>query len=132
MLEESNTPCASGSVVEYRLAKARVAGSNPVLRSKKRNRTVSMILSCFFRERKRSRPRDSKSSPLRSGPPNADIRRMSWALPARSVPEPRSTGPRGLLACRLGQSQNRGPPDLVGRLALTVPVMFSCFYCFNV
>ena len=25
--------CASGSVVEYRLAKARVAGSNPVSRS---------------------------------------------------------------------------------------------------
>ena len=27
--------CASGSVVEYRLAKARVAGSNPVSRSQK-------------------------------------------------------------------------------------------------
>ena len=36
---ESTVPhkkCTSGSVVEYRLAKARVAGSNPVLCSKKR------------------------------------------------------------------------------------------------
>jgi len=49
-----------------------------------------------------------------------EVHRMSWAsrLPARSVPEPRSPGPRGLLAYRLGRSQNRGPPDLVGRLAL--------------
>ena len=36
--------CASGSVVEYRLAKARVAGSNPV--------------SCFQRDRKKSHPMD--------------------------------------------------------------------------
>ena len=36
--------CTSGSVVEYRLAKARVAGSNPV--------------SCFQRDRKKSHPMD--------------------------------------------------------------------------
>ena len=36
--------CASGSVVEYRLAKARVAGSNPV--------------SCSQRDRKKSHPMD--------------------------------------------------------------------------
>ncbi len=30
--EERKRRCASGSVVEYRLAKARVAGSNPVSR----------------------------------------------------------------------------------------------------
>ncbi len=33
--EERKRRCASGSVVEYRLAKARVAGSNPVSRSLK-------------------------------------------------------------------------------------------------
>ena len=36
--------CTSGSVVEYRLAKARVAGSNPV--------------SCSQRDRKKSHPMD--------------------------------------------------------------------------
>ena len=34
--EVPHKKCASGSVVEYRLAKARVAGSNPVLRSLKK------------------------------------------------------------------------------------------------
>ena len=33
--EQIDKRCASGSVVEYRLAKARVAGSNPVSRLEK-------------------------------------------------------------------------------------------------
>ena len=41
--------CASGSVVEYRLAKARVAGSNPVSRSCKRKyHAVSFRKPYFF------------------------------------------------------------------------------------
>ncbi len=32
IVRDKRTKCASGSVVEYRLAKARVAGSNPVSR----------------------------------------------------------------------------------------------------
>ncbi len=40
---------ASGSEVEYRLAKARVAGSNPVSRLIEKGRKTSKIkLSCFF------------------------------------------------------------------------------------
>lgn len=35
--------CASGSVVEYRLAKARVAGSNPVSRS-----YLKKVVKIFF------------------------------------------------------------------------------------
>ncbi len=38
--------CASGSVVEYRLAKARVAGSNPV--SRLFNRKLSIESFLFF------------------------------------------------------------------------------------
>ena len=41
---QHNRFCTSGSVVEYRLAKARVAGSNPV--------------SCSQRDRKKSHPMD--------------------------------------------------------------------------
>ena len=41
--------CTSGSVVEYRLAKARVAGSNPVSRSYKRKyHAVSFRKPYFF------------------------------------------------------------------------------------
>ena len=41
--------CASGSVVEYRLAKARVPGSNPVSRSYKRKyHAVSFRKPYFF------------------------------------------------------------------------------------
>ena len=53
--------CTSGSVVEYRLAKARVAGSNPV--------------SCSQRDRKKSHPMDGsffyvRMSTLRSSQAN--------------------------------------------------------------
>ena len=39
--------CASGSVVEYRLAKARVAGSNPVSRSYLK-KVVKIFFFCAF------------------------------------------------------------------------------------
>ena len=45
---EKSTICTSGSVVEYRLAKARVAGSNPVLRSQKRTGQYHRYCPVFF------------------------------------------------------------------------------------
>ena len=39
-----NKLCASGSVVEYRLAKARVAGSNPVSRSEEPDSLSGFLL----------------------------------------------------------------------------------------
>ncbi len=41
-----NKKCTSGSVVEYRLAKARVAGSNPVLCLKRED--IETSISSFF------------------------------------------------------------------------------------
>ena len=41
--------CASGSVVEYRLAKARVAGSNPVSRSKRTSVECTGVL-CLYKK----------------------------------------------------------------------------------
>ena len=40
--------CASGSVVEYRLAKARVAGSNPVSRFQKENEQCRFGIAHFL------------------------------------------------------------------------------------
>ena len=45
--KHKNIICASGSVVEYRLAKARVAGSNPVSRCHK-NRGISKADTSIF------------------------------------------------------------------------------------
>ncbi len=41
--QDKNKICASGSVVEYRLAKARVAGSNPV------SRLTNIVRSPYFK-----------------------------------------------------------------------------------
>ena len=94
-----------------------------------------------FIKRKRSRPRGPKSSSFHYGlshnrhpqdvvgrfapvgalPRSTGPRAPRLALlPAGSV-SPRTNVPRTLcvLACRLGQSQNQRPPDVVGRLALT-------------
>ena len=54
MVLKVHTLCTSGSVVEYRLAKARVAGSNPV--------------SCSQRDRKKSHPMDGSFFYVRALP----------------------------------------------------------------
>lgn len=81
-----------------------------------KNRTVSSILSCFFRERKRSRPRDSKS-PLRSGPPKTGIHRMPWAPSYAVIPVLYSNTlmlRRFEVFVSLQPAHYRGPPDVVG------------------
>ena len=64
-VRETRTICASGSVVEYRLAKARVAGSNPVSRFQKRHVIPNWYRVSFFRVRSRTR-RFEVYAPLRS------------------------------------------------------------------
>ena len=73
--------CASGSVVEYRLAKARVAGSNPVSRFQKRNERCRVGIAHFFFE---SDPglEGSKSS-FHFGRRKAEVPRTSCA-PSRA------------------------------------------------
>ncbi len=66
--------CASGSVVEYRLAKARVAGSNPVSRLRKRNEGIRMDTLVSFFESNPGLEGSNVSASLRSvqdqGPPD--------------------------------------------------------------
>ena len=67
--------CASGSVVEYRLAKARVAGSNPVLCSGKKKDSIDDTVLFLFRS-------------------TAVLRGSNLLRFAPVRPKPRSTGPR--------------------------------------
>ena len=69
--------CASGSVVEYRLAKARVAGSNPV--------------SCFFYLQKKIKKSLKARDSLRPRRADAQVRMPSlrplpWAALGQTLP----------------------------------------------
>ncbi len=142
--------------MEYRLAKARVAGSNPVSRSQEQKRISVLGYPLLFFE---SNPGlEVRMSPLRSGPRKAEVHRTSYAV-SRSQEQkrisvlgypllffesnpglevrmsPLCSGPcrtevhwTSCFSALLRSVQNRGPLDLVHRLAVTKSLDFKGFF----
>ena len=70
--------------------------SSPTIRSRRKRKVSGKSWDLFFFRSEDSPCPYGPSSTLRFGRPRTDVPRTSW-----------------LLACRLGQSQNRRPPDVV-------------------
>ena len=88
---------ASGSVVEYRLAKARVAGSNPVLRSKKRTGQYHRYCPVFFVSASAHVPevRSLRFAPVRPKPASTGCRGPRLAPYSSQVYKAQALTPRG-------------------------------------